>query len=64
MSLRVVGLSNSKNMFFNEEGIDLNSWQEKILAEQALDYDQFIATVNQYNLRNSIFVDITASEKR
>ncbi len=62
LNLRVVGLSNSKNMYFNEEGIDLNTWQEKIVAEQSLDYDKFIATVNQYNLRNSIFIDITASE--
>lgn len=62
LNIRVIGLSNSKNMYFNEEGVDLNTWQTQIQTEQALDYDQFIATIKNFNLRNSIFVDITASE--
>jgi aspartokinase/homoserine dehydrogenase 1 len=62
LNLRVVGLSNSKTMVFNEEGIDLSDWEQMLEQEQPLDYDQFIRTLNQYNLRNSIFVDITASD--
>lgn len=62
LNLRVVGLSNSKTMMFNEEGIVLENWQEKLEKEPALDYDQFIARVKSFNLRNSIFVDNTASE--
>jgi aspartokinase/homoserine dehydrogenase 1 len=62
LNLRVIGLANSQKMVFDEEGIDLKNWQEKLLTEQPLDYDQFIDTVNDFNLRNSIFIDITASE--
>jgi bifunctional aspartokinase / homoserine dehydrogenase 1 len=62
LNLRVIGLANSKKMFFDEEGIELASWQEKMPEWLPLDNEQFIATVNEYNLRNSIFVDITASD--
>ncbi len=30
ISLRVAGLSNSRKMIFNEEGIDLNTWKEQL----------------------------------
>ena len=61
LNIRVIGLSNSKTMVFDEGGISLKNW-EVILAEgEKADKDKFFETVNRLNYRNSIFVDNTAS---
>jgi len=62
LNIRVIGMSNSKKMYFDQEGIDLENWQEKLPTASDLGNAAFIETVKTYNLRNSIFVDITASE--
>ncbi len=61
LKIRVLGLSNSRKMVFNEDGIDLNNWQEAIENGEKADKDEFLNRVRQFNLRNSIFVDNTAS---
>ena len=61
INLRVIALTNSKKMVFNEEGIDLNDWKNKLTEGENTDNTVFIATVKKLNLRNSIFVDITAN---
>jgi aspartokinase/homoserine dehydrogenase 1 len=69
LNVRVVGLANSRRMIFDEEGIDLTGWREKLNeessearrakpGEQSSDFANLII---EKNLRNSIFVDITAS---
>lgn len=62
LEIRVVALSNSRKMVFNEEGIDLNTW-ENTLSEsvQKADINQFIDSMKSLNLRNSIFIDNTAN---
>jgi aspartokinase/homoserine dehydrogenase 1 len=62
LQLRVVGLANSKKMFFDEEGIDLDSWKTQLQNGNTLDMNQFYTKVTELNYRNSIFVDNTASE--
>jgi aspartokinase/homoserine dehydrogenase 1 len=62
LNLKVVGLSNSRTMVFDEEGIDLENW-EKLLSEGIKkDEASWFETIKEYNLQNSIFVDITANE--
>ena len=61
INLRVIALTNSKKMVFDEEGIDLNDWKNKLTEGENTDNTVFIATVKKLNLRNSIFVDITAN---
>ena len=61
INLRVIALTNSKKMVFDEEGIDLNNWKNKLTEGENTDNTVFIATVKKLNLRNSIFVDITAN---
>ena len=61
INLRVIALTNSKKMVFDEEGIDLNNWKNKLTEGENTDNTIFIATVKKLNLRNSIFVDITAN---
>ncbi|HQU82606.1 MAG TPA: bifunctional aspartate kinase/homoserine dehydrogenase I [Pyrinomonadaceae bacterium] len=60
LNVRVVGLANSKKFLVNEEGIELSDWKEKI-AESNDSSDQIADLIIEKNLRNSIFVDVTAS---
>jgi aspartokinase/homoserine dehydrogenase 1 len=61
ISLRVAGLSNSKTMIFNEEGIDLSNWKDTLKAGEKASLKGFYETTKSLNLRNSIFVDVTAN---
>ncbi|MEM8521042.1 bifunctional aspartate kinase/homoserine dehydrogenase I [Flavobacterium sp. PL12] len=62
INVRVVAISNSRKMHFDEEGIDLNEWQSLLQNGETADQENFISAVKDLNLRNSIFVDITANE--
>ena len=61
LQIRVVGLANSKNNLINEEGIDLNSWKEKLTDSSKGTIHNFVDTIINLNLRNSVFVDVTAN---
>ncbi len=61
LNIRVTGISNSRTMVFDEEGIPLNNWEKKLAAGEKADKEKFFNKVNQLNFRNSIFVDNTAS---
>lgn len=62
LQVRVVGLANSRKMTFNDEGIDLNNWKEVLAEGETSDLPRFIEIMQNKNLRNSVFVDITANE--
>jgi aspartokinase/homoserine dehydrogenase 1 len=62
INLRVIGISNSRKMFFDEEGIALKDWQRSLEDGEIANKDSFISKVKELNFRNSIFVDITANE--
>jgi len=63
LQVRVVGITNSKKCVIKNEGIDLSNW-EKVLADgHSSDIGQFVGEIIEKNLRNSIFVDVTASDK-
>ena len=61
INLRVIALANSRKMLFDEDGIELKSWQNLLDSGEKADQKQFIDKVKNLNLRNSIFVDITAN---
>lgn len=62
VEVRLVGISNSKRMWFNEEGISLTNWQEELdLHGSRSDIHQFILKMKELNMRNSVFVDNTAN---
>ncbi len=63
LQLRVVGLSNSRHMLFRDEGIAPEGWKEELSQGESADLDAYVNLVIQKNLRNSIFVDVTANEK-
>lgn len=62
LQLRVIGLCNSRLMAFSEDGIDTGSWKAQLDKGQPADLHLFVETAINRNLRNSIFVDVTASE--
>lgn len=61
INLRVIGLSNSRTMIFNEEGIDLNTWKDDLKGGEKASLQGFFERTKSLNLRNSIFVDVTAN---
>jgi len=64
MRVKLVGIANSKKMYFNEEGIDLSDWKNELLnSEEAMSMASFTERMETLNLPNSIFVDNTASDE-
>ena len=61
LKIQVVGLSNSRKMVFDEEGIDLANWQGVLDAGESKDNDAWFQRIKTLNLRDSIFMDITAN---
>lgn len=61
LKVRVLGLSNSGRMCFDEGGISLENWKEMLEKGEPANRDEFFSRIQQFNLRNSIFVDNTAS---
>ncbi|WP_149276350.1 bifunctional aspartate kinase/homoserine dehydrogenase I [Pareuzebyella sediminis] len=61
LNLRVIGISNSRTMVFDEGGISLKNWEELLSEGQKADKAEFFEIVKRLNYRNSIFVDNTAS---
>lgn len=63
LNIRIIGLSNSRTMVFDEGGISLKNWEKILASGEKTDKERFFKKVNQLNYRNSIFVDNTASEE-
>lgn len=62
INVRVIALSNSRKMHFDEDGIALKEWQSALDNGEVANKESFISKVKELNFRNSIFVDITANE--
>jgi aspartokinase/homoserine dehydrogenase 1 len=61
LNIRIVGLSNSRTMVFDDGGIDLKSWKDKLAKGEKASMEGFFEKTKDLNLRNSVFVDVTAS---
>ena len=62
LHVRLVGLANSRKMLLEDEGINLGNWKERLDGATTADLQKFVEEIIARNLRNSIFVDITASD--
>ncbi|GHE43945.1 bifunctional aspartate kinase/homoserine dehydrogenase I [Sphingobacterium griseoflavum] len=63
MEIKVVGISNSRKMVFDVEGIDLGSWTDTLEASgEVADLALFIDRMRTMNLPNCVFIDNTASK--
>src|SRR5690606_9205207 len=64
IQIRLVGLSNTRKMLLNRDGISLENWEQE-LNEQggAADLPEFIRQMKAMNLPNGVFADNTASSE-
>ncbi|MBT8394340.1 MAG: bifunctional aspartate kinase/homoserine dehydrogenase I [Bacteroidia bacterium] len=62
INLRIIGLSNSRKMIFGEHGLDLKDWKRQLNKGEKATLQGFLEKAKEINLRNSIFVDVTANQ--
>lgn len=64
IQVKIVGISNTRKMVFNSDGLPLDSWEDKLQqSTNTADLQEFIAKMKEMNLPNCVFVDNTASPK-
>jgi aspartokinase/homoserine dehydrogenase 1 len=63
LQIRVIALANSRKMLFNEQGINVKNWKAELQHGQKMDLKEFIDSIASINMRNAVFVDITANEQ-
>ena len=62
LDLRVVAIANSRHCLVSDEGgLDLSTWPEDLDKAPPLSLDELTQLIISKNLRNSIFVDVTAN---
>ncbi len=60
--VNVAGICNSRKMLIDEGGIELTLWEQRLNNGSTADIHLYVNGIIERNLRNSIFVDITASD--
>lgn len=61
LQVRVVGLCNSRKMVFKNEGVPAGNWKQELENGTATSIEKFVEELLDKNLRNSLFVDVTAN---
>ncbi|MBD1429090.1 MULTISPECIES: bifunctional aspartate kinase/homoserine dehydrogenase I [Sphingobacterium] len=63
LEIKVVGVANSRKMYFDANGIDLDSWAQALDSKgQVADLSSFVEIMKNMNLPNAVFIDNTASK--
>mgnify|MGYP000689934928 CR=1 FL=1 len=63
LNINVIGIANSKKMFFNTDGINLENWKESLEKGKPTTLESFHNKVKDCNLINSVFIDNTANKE-
>lgn len=61
LNVRVVGIANSKQALLADEGVDLAEYKDDLATARPMNINEFADSIIDQNLRNSVFVDVTAS---
>ncbi len=61
LKVNLIGLSNSKKMIIDHNGIDIESYADLLSEGQPADLQLFTTRIAELNLRNSVFIDCTAA---
>ncbi len=61
LQINIAGLSNSRKMLINDNAVNLDNWEKLLQQGETADLQTFIQAIEQKNLRNSVFVDVTAN---
>ncbi|RYY99944.1 MAG: bifunctional aspartate kinase/homoserine dehydrogenase I [Chitinophagaceae bacterium] len=62
LQVRVIGLLNSQRMLLAENSIAAAGWEHALAEGETADPERFVQRMQELNLRNSVFVDMTAQE--
>ncbi len=62
IKMNVVGLCNSRKMIVQQQGINLEQWEQALDSGDTSNPTEFAHQMKALNLRNSVLVDITANE--
>jgi aspartokinase/homoserine dehydrogenase 1 len=62
LQINIVGIANSKKQLINVEGLDLTNWKEQLANATPGGITEYVQAIIENNLRNSVFVDVTAHE--
>ncbi|PWK67676.1 aspartate kinase [Mucilaginibacter oryzae] len=64
IQVKIAGISNTRKMTFNSDGISLDTWQHDLdNAPHEADLAKFVERMKEMNLPNCVFIDNTASPK-
>ena len=63
LKIRVIGISNSRKMFIDTNGINLKNWEEHLENGEPTSLALFREKVKECNYRNSVFIDNTANQQ-
>ena len=62
IQVKIAGISNTRKMIFNSDGISLDTWKEELgKSIHPADLKDFVAKMKSMNLPNCVFIDNTAS---
>jgi aspartokinase/homoserine dehydrogenase 1 len=62
LQINIVGIANSKKQLINVDGLDLTNWKEQLAEAKPGGIADYVNAIVENNLRNSVFVDVTAHE--
>ena len=62
LQINIAGVANSKKMAFDDDGINIGDWKTILNGGKQMNIEEFVDTIQSKNLRNTVFVDVTASE--
>jgi aspartokinase/homoserine dehydrogenase 1 len=62
LKVNLVGMINSRKMVIDPDGIDPAHYLERLEQGEVSDLDGMIEAIAEHNLRNSVFIDCTASD--
>tara|TARA_B110000444_G_C18839320_1_gene597909 strand:+ start:1368 stop:2441 length:1074 start_codon:yes stop_codon:yes gene_type:complete len=62
VEIKIVAISSSKKMIFNDSGIEINNWINELNNGEKANELIFFKKSKKLNLKNSVFIDNTASK--
>lgn len=63
IKLKIIAICNSKRIYFNIQGINLNNWQDNIKLGTINSIEELMRILYNITLRNTIFIDNTDSKE-
>jgi aspartokinase/homoserine dehydrogenase 1 len=61
--INVVGISNSRRMVIDQQGIPVEKWRERLSQGEKSDLSSFVSSMKSLNLPSACFCDCTASDE-